>query len=285
MFNTNSLTAQTSQVVPNSTLSASFLGPFANVARTYQMLIDDSQLTTLSGKYLSSISFRLLPAASAPWPPVDATFSSYQIYLSDGADPANRQLNFAANIVGNQTQVKSGSLVIPAGSMTSGSDPNAFSYSIVFDTPYLYTSGNLIIEIRHTGSNTTSTSTQAVSSSSTSAGFGTLFSACWQGTGGVLNGSFTYVKINSLDNLSVKSVEIDGGFSVYPNPVKEDLFVKSARDVAEFHIFNMVGQKIYSQKNNSKTTKLNVSSLANGNYVLQMIDKDGNSKATRFIKE
>ena len=281
----SNLKAQTSKIIPDSNVSGSFLSPLANSARTYQMLIDDTQLTPLIGKYLNSISFRLLASASAPWPAADATFSNYQIYLSNGVDPANRQLDFAANITGTQTMVRTGALVIPAGSLTSGGDPNAFSYNILFDTPYLYSGGNLIIEIRHTGSNSSSLSTHAVSSTNTSAGYGTLFSACWQGTQGVLNGNFTYVKINSIDNLSVKSVTIDEGFSVYPNPVKDNLYIKSAKEITEFNVFNFAGQKILSQKNSTKTPHLNASSLSKGAYILQMIDKEGNSTSIRFIKE
>ncbi|MCX8524071.1 T9SS type A sorting domain-containing protein [Chryseobacterium formosus] len=279
------LKAQTSKIIPDSNVSGSFLSPLANSARTYQMLIDDTQLTPLVGKYLNSISFRLLASASAPWPAADATFSSYQIYLSNGVDPANRQLDFAANITGAQTMVRTGALVIPAGSLTSGGDPNAFSYNILFDSPYLYNGGNLIMEIRHTGSNSTSLSTHAVTSTNTSAGYGTLFSACWQASGSVTNGNFTYIKINSLDALGVKSVTIEDGFSIYPNPVKDNLYVKSTKEITEFNVFNFAGQKVLSQKNNTKIPQLNTSLLQKGAYILQMIDKEGNSTSTKFIKE
>ncbi|MBB4806276.1 hypothetical protein HNP38_001548 [Chryseobacterium defluvii] len=275
--------AQTSEIVPNITTSGSFLGPYANTTRTYQMIIDDSQLTALSGKYLTSIAFRLPASASASWPATDATFPSYEIYLSDGVDPANRQLNFAANVVGTQTQVRSGSLMIPAGSLTTGTDPNAFSYVLTFNTPWQYNGTNLVIEIRHTGSNLTSSSIHAATTSAS--GYGSLFTACWQGTGNVLQGNFAFLQINSVDALGVKSVEIDLESSVYPNPAKEFLNIKSARSMAEFHIFNTSGRKIFSQKNNAETPQLNVSGLPKGNYILQMIDKDGNSQSVKFIKE
>ncbi|WP_185146703.1 T9SS type A sorting domain-containing protein [Chryseobacterium sp.] len=83
----------------------------------------------------------------------------------------------------------------------------------------------------------------------------------------------------------MKSVEIDGGFSVYPNPVKELLYVKASGDISEFHIYNFVGQKIHSEKNTSKTPQLNVAHLPSGNYMLQLIYKNGNSSSVRFIKE
>lgn len=272
--------AQTTVTIPSLTTTSSFTGPFANNTRTYQMIIDDSQLTALNGKYLTSISFRLPTTAAAAWPAASTTYPDYQIYLSDGVEPANRQLNFAANIVGPQTQVRSGSLLIPAGSVSNN---GSFTFEITFNTPYLYTGTNLAIEVRHTGSNGTSTSIDAVGTSSS--GYGSLFTACWASTGNVLQGNFTYVKINSANSLGVKSVEINGGASVYPNPAKDQLNVKSPNDIAELNIFNMAGQKVLSQKNSVKNPQLNISVLTKGNYILQTIDKKGSSTSTRFIKE
>ncbi len=272
--------AQTTVTIPNLTTTSSFTGPFANNTRTYQMIIDDTQLTALNGKYLTSISFRLPSTAAAAWPAANTTYSDYQIYLSDGVDPVNRQLNFAANIVGAQTQVRSGSLLIPAGSVSNN---GTFTFEITFNTPYLYTGTNLAIEVRHTGSSGNSTSVDAVGTSAS--GYGSLFTACWASTGNVMQGNFTYVKINSANSLGVKSVEIDGGASVYPNPAKDQLNVKSSNEIVELHIFNMAGQKVLSQKISEKNPQLNISMLTTGNYILQTIDKKGNSTSTRFIKE
>ncbi|TXF74928.1 hypothetical protein [Chryseobacterium sp.] len=165
-FSTITLNAQTSQTVPNITASSGFTGVYASSARTYQLIIDDSQLTALNGKYITSIAFRLPSNATEAWPATPATFSNYQIFLSNGVEPANRQLDFAANVVGPQTQVRTGSLVVPAGALTSGADPNAFSHLLTFNTPYLYTGTNLIVEIRHTGNDVGSRSTNSSGTSS-----------------------------------------------------------------------------------------------------------------------
>jgi len=277
------LNAQTSAVVPNTYVTGTFLGPLANNTRTVQLLIDDSQLTTLAGKYLTSISFRLNASAASALPVSDTTFPDYQIYLSESVEPANRQLNFAANVVGMQTQVRSGSLFIPAGSFSVGGNPNNFTFDITFNTPYLYNGTNLLIEIRHTGNNTSSITTHAASTSST--GYGTLFSSCWATTGNVMNANFTYVKINSIDALGVRSATLEDGLMVFPNPVKEKLFVKTSKEISEFNVFNYAGQKILSQKNRSRNPEMNTSQLAKGVYILQMIDKEGNSVTTKFVKE
>lgn len=77
--------------------------------------------------------------------------SSFDIYLSESVEPSERQLNFAANVVGTQTQVRSGSLQIPAGALTVGSNPNEFSFKITFTSAWQYDGGNLLIEVRHSG--------------------------------------------------------------------------------------------------------------------------------------
>lgn len=282
-FSTVSINAQISETVPDFTASASFLSVYTSSARTYQLIIDDSQLTTLNGKYITSIAFRLPSSATASWPATDATFTNYEIYLSNGVEPSSRQLNFAANVVGPQTQVRTGPLVVPAGALTFGADPNAFSHLLTFGTPYLYNGTNLVVEIRHTGNNVGSRATNATGTSS--AGYGTLFTACWQGTSGVAEGNFSFIQLNAVNALGVKSVEIDSGLSVYPNPVKDILHIKAAGDVSEFRVFNLAGQKIHSKKNTSKTPQLDVSDLPTGNYLLQLIYKNGNATSVRFIRE
>lgn len=287
IWNTSTVKAQqTSVEIPNTNVSGSFIGPTTNSSRVIQLIIDDSQLTALNGKYLTSIAFRLSSTASANWPASTATFPTYEIFLSNGVDPANRQLDFTANIVGTQTQVRAGSLVIPAGAFTSGGNPNDFSFNIVFDTPWLYSGTNLVIEIRHTGSDSTSQISHAASPSSS--GYGTLYSACWATsmTNTVNQANFTYVKINAENSLGISSsVEIDSELSIYPNPVKDVLEINSSAGISELSIFNFTGQKIYSAKHNGTSAKINVESWQKGTYILQLTDKNSNTSSRKFIKK
>lgn len=156
-----------------------FLGPLANSPRVYQMLINESEITQLMNTQLLGITFRLPVSASDNWPLSDISFNDYDVYLSGSVHPSERSLTFAQNIVGAQKKVRSGSLQITANSFTSGGSPNAFGMMINFDSSYLYTSGHLLIEIRHTGFSGTSRSIDAVGTSVS--GYGTLFSACWNG--------------------------------------------------------------------------------------------------------
>lgn len=208
------------EVVPNTyagvTGNGTFLGPLANAPRTYQFLIQASQLTNVAGKVLTGLSMRIPASATANWPLADVLYTNYDIYLSGSVEPAARSLTFANNIVGVRTQVRSGPLTILANSYTFGGSPNAFGTEIAFNTPWYYAGGNLLIEIRHAGFTGTSRSTDALLASSTP-GYGTLFSACWTGnyTGTTgAQGNFTVVKLSATEpySLSLKAL-IEGRYN------------------------------------------------------------------------
>jgi hypothetical protein len=170
--------AQIQRVVPNGYEStpgtATFLGPFAG-ARTYQLLIHESQLTDFVGLQLTGMTWRLPTSATSSWPATDQTITSFDIFLSQGVAPSDRSLTFADNVVGPQTQVRSGSLTVPTGSFGFGGSPNAFGMNIGFN-PWTYAGGHLLIELRHTGVSSTR-SVDAIATSTS--GYGTLFSAAW----------------------------------------------------------------------------------------------------------
>ena len=282
LFGSTNTNAQTRLVIPSTNEGSAFIGPFGNAARQLQLLIDDSVLTSLVGKNLTSISFRLPASTAASWPAAELTMADFKILLSDSVEPGDKQLDFAANVVGTQTQVRSGSLLIPAGALTIGSDPNAFSFKITFNNSWLYTGGNLLIEIRHTGTGISSRSVQAASTSS--AGYGTLYSAVWQSTGAVLQGNFSNVEITADGQLGSTSVKIGANSLIYPNPVKDMLFVKSEKEFTSYSIYTMAGQMVFSEKISGKTS-VNVSRLPVGNYLLKLTDKNGNVENTQFIKK
>ncbi len=276
------MNAQTTLVVPNSNEGSAFIGPFGNAARQLQFIMDDTILTSLVGKNLTSISFRLPASTVESWPLNALTMSSFEIYLSDSVEPADRQLNFAANVVGPQTKVRTSSLLIPAGALTVGSNPNAFSFKIPFNSSWQYNGGNLLLEIRHSGTGISSRSVHAVPTSS--AGYGTLYSALWQSTGAVNQGNFIYVEITADGQLGASSVKFGGNSVIYPNPVKDFLFIKSEKEYTSYSVYNMAGQIIVSEKISGKAG-LNVQILPIGQYILKLTDKNGNTEITQFIKK
>ena len=198
--------AQVQSTVPNAFAAApgtgTFLGPLTNSARTYQLLIHESQLTDHLGLSLTGISFRLPTSATSEWPTSAISFGSYDIRLSESVAPAARSLTFASNVVGAQTLVRSGALMLDAGSFSSGSSPNPFGVGINFDSGYQYTGGNLLIEIRHTGFTGTSRSVDAMIATGGAAdGYGSLFSAAWAGSYTGVSGSqgnFAVLQVTSV---------------------------------------------------------------------------------------
>lgn len=114
----------------------------------------------------------------ATGPAGDTTFNSYSILLSESFDTTNEMTTtFADNVVGSQTEVYSGSLTFPANSMPGGSAPNAFGPMIDFTTPYLYSGGSLLIEIRRSArtGNTTAFNTDVDNTLDAQAGARWLF--------------------------------------------------------------------------------------------------------------
>jgi len=185
--------------------NGSFLSQFANTPRTYQLLIHESLLTDLVGKELHAVSWRAHTTATSNWPSSEDTVTNHDIYLSESVTPADRSLtDFLANAVGIQKLVRAGTLVIPANSYTFGNTPNNWGPEIMFDSLYLYTGGHLLIEIRQTGTST-SKGLDALTSSTT--GYGTLFSACW-GSGYTANsgsqGNFSIVRLTADDPIPVE---------------------------------------------------------------------------------
>lgn len=176
-------TASAQVVVPNANAatpaSATGLNTFIrdlNAPRTGQLLIAANQLTGLVGQQIAGLEFRLWTGASVPFPASNATWADYTISVGQGVDFASRSLTFANNFVGSPTTVRSGPLSIAAGAFPVGSTPRPFGPTIMFDTPYTYTGGNLVIEIRHTGSDIINTANDYLEVAATTApGYGSEF--------------------------------------------------------------------------------------------------------------
>lgn len=284
-FDQSILTQNFSGVIPNAYATiggtATFTGPLANTQRTYQMLIAASELTEFVNKELTGLQFRLQSSQTTAWPTSEITFASYDVYLSGCVNPANRSLTFSENVVGTQTQVRSGGLTIPIDSFPGGSSPNGFGVNIAFNTNYLYTGGNLLIEIRHSGSSGTSRSNDAIGTAIT--GYGTAFSACWTGsytgTAGV-QGNFSVIQLNTNSPLSVLENN-KNTVRVFPNPTTEKLHIQHEQNLENWYLYNIYGQLMMQGKVSSNLFTLDVTTLNTGTYLLQL--SDGESISTHKI--
>jgi hypothetical protein len=148
-----------SSIAPSDTLTREF-------PRVHQQVISASQLSEIPvGASITQITMRPSNANSAnalgSWPPADLTFATYEIYLAKAArSPGNMSTTFTDNIVaGTEVRVRSGPLTIFAGSYDNFvALPGANPWGMVFQvTPFVYTGGDLVITVRHSGHQTPGT--------------------------------------------------------------------------------------------------------------------------------
>ncbi|WP_298511142.1 T9SS type A sorting domain-containing protein [uncultured Kordia sp.] len=88
--------------------------------------------------------------------------------------------------------------------------------------------------------------------------------------------SFTYT---TLSNASFESAP---SFTMYPNPVKNELFIYSENNIKTIEIFNITGQRVINTTNNSS---INTSSLRTGMYMVKITTNSGGVSVKKLIKD
>lgn len=137
---------------------AGVVTPLDNSEATYQVVYGEDQLTDIGlGMPITGVAWRMSPSGAPPsFPVADQTWSSYDIEVSTSLNPPGSLSSlFADNInPADVIMARSGPLTIPAGSFTNNGQQEAqeFGYVIGFDTPFVYSGGDLLFTIRHTGS-------------------------------------------------------------------------------------------------------------------------------------
>ncbi|WP_452602707.1 InlB B-repeat-containing protein [Pontimicrobium sp. MEBiC06410] len=80
--------------------------------------------------------------------------------------------------------------------------------------------------------------------------------------------------------LSINDFELEN-ISIYPNPVRNTLFIELKETLVSMEIFNVVGKKVLE----SEISSINVSNLSSGLYFLKVHTKDGKIGVKRFAKK
>ncbi len=124
-----------------------FLMNTFNEALTYQFLMDDSILGGLAGQQVTGIRFRL-DGSQGSWLANDFTLPDFEVRMAAGVEVADISNTFANNFASSAMQVRDGQWTIPAGSFPSTGSPHGFGPEVSFDSPYVYTGGNLLIDMR-----------------------------------------------------------------------------------------------------------------------------------------
>lgn len=189
--------SQADVIVPNYTAGVEADGTFSlttttTAGRTFQLTMAAGQLTGLVGQQIAGLQWRLNGAAATAWPPANVTYADWDIFVGPGVAPSAMSNTFASNFTSAPTQVRDGALAISAGAYSSGSSPNAFGPTLAFDTPYLYTGGDLTIEMRFSaqvGSTTQSPFDAVLASGGPANGWGVDFAARWTANAAGTTGS------------------------------------------------------------------------------------------------
>ncbi len=74
-------------------------------------------------------------------------------------------------------------------------------------------------------------------------------------------------------------------FAVYPNPVKDRVFIKSKSKIKRVILRNILGKKILDIEDDNGVNSLNVSSLQEGFYILSAVNEIEQSIAIKIVKE
>lgn len=133
-----------------TTFQRTIMAPTGN-ARSYQMIFDQSQLTSIPiGAQITGITYRMSPQY-APWPPEPGvSWTDYEIRIGTPATTvATMSRTFAANLSDNVALVQDGPYAIPASYFQTGL--TLPELSLMFQQPWTYPGGDLIIDIRHPG--------------------------------------------------------------------------------------------------------------------------------------
>ncbi|WP_418511208.1 choice-of-anchor tandem repeat GloVer-containing protein [Corallibacter sp.] len=80
--------------------------------------------------------------------------------------------------------------------------------------------------------------------------------------------------------LSVNDTNIDNGLVIYPNPVKEKLFIKGLNTSSTYNLYNITGQFLGSGNLSKSRNSINVQHLNKGIFMIEIINASTKSKQT-----
>lgn len=103
----------------------------------------------------------------------------------------------------------------------------------------------------------------------------------------------TIVATNTLTELSgmgfastltgnLESEMDDEDLKLFPNPSEANLFIQSQYQIKQISIYNVTGQMVWRRDN--ITSRIDISELSNGMYMLKMLNEEGESFQRKFVK-
>ncbi len=88
--------------------------------------------------------------------------------------------------------------------------------------------------------------------------------------------------VNKHDFLGNVEIYNQGETKIYPNPIKENLYINTNSQIEKIELFNIIGQKVGEFKPGTKV--LNFSDKVNGIYILRIKLQNGKVETKKIIK-
>ncbi len=149
-----------------------------NIAATVQLQYTQAATGLSVGDVITGFAFRAdASAGSSP----ALSFADFKVFLGPSAVATlDGNSSFTANQGAGTVQVRDGALSLAANSFPLGGEPNAFGLAITFNTPYIYTGGDLLLTYTKTdGGDTTLTDADVTANSN---GVQLVFTDSYQAT-------------------------------------------------------------------------------------------------------
>jgi hypothetical protein len=85
--------------------------------------------------------------------------------------------------------------------------------------------------------------------------------------------------------VGVNEISGNTAFSVFPNPNNGTFVITSNAKQYQIEIFNLLGEKVYSETSLKTKTEIDISSQTVGIYFLKIVDQYGNSAVRKIVRE
>ena len=102
--------------------------------------------------------------------------------------------------------------------------------------------------------------------------------------GGFTQDTTLNLQFGSCDTPGTGITQLDNKLSVFPNPSNGIINIQSTYKLNSVNIYNMIGNLVMVRNISSNQAILNIETLTNGVYFLEVISYDGSVINTKFIK-
>ena len=120
---------------------------------------------------------------------------------------------------------------------------------------------------------------------------GDAYFVSWTEDGTVVSTDMEYTFTVTADRTLIAHFNLDGveenaemNVVLYPNPASEKVMIETSANVRRCEVYNINGALVYAMDNCTNNFSINVSEMAQGNYIVRLIS-DSSVQVRRFTKE